>query len=58
MKKQKTLQLLLITENTRNKQTIKEKDSEKNEKGIDPEVNKTVPCGKKWKKKCFCATQS
>ena len=26
MKKQKTLQLLLITENTRNKQTIKEKD--------------------------------
>ena len=26
MKKQKTLQLLLITENIRNKQTIKEKD--------------------------------
>ena len=50
MKKQKTLQLLLITENTRNKQTIKEKDLEKNEKGIDPEVNKIVPCGKKWKK--------
>ena len=26
MKKQKTLQLLIITKNTRNKQTIKEKD--------------------------------
>ena len=26
IKKQKTLQLLLITENTHNKQTIKEKD--------------------------------
>ena len=58
MKKQKTLQLLLITENTRNKQTIKEKDSEKNEKRTDPEVNKIVPCGKKWKKNVSCATQS
>ena len=58
MKKQKTLQILLITENTRNKQTIKEKDSEKNEKEIDPEVNKIVPCGKKWEKNVSWATQS
>ena len=50
MKKQKTLQLLLITDNTRNKQTIKEKDQGKNKKGIDPEVNKIVSCGKKCKK--------
>ena len=42
MKKQKTLQLLLITENTRYKQTIKEKDYRKNKKGIDPEINKIV----------------
>ena len=54
MKKQKTLQLLFITENTRNKQTIKEK----NKNGIDPEVNKTVPSGKKREKNVSCATQS
>ena len=40
MKKQKTLQLLLITENTCNKQTMKEKDSGENKKGIVSEVNK------------------
>ena len=50
MKKQKTLQLLLITQNTCNKQTIKEKDEGKNKKGVDPEVNKIVSCVKKWKK--------
>ena len=37
-KKQNTLQLLVITENTRNKQTIKEKDKRKNIKVIDPEI--------------------
>ena len=36
----------LITQNTCNKQTTKENDSGKNEKGIDPEVNKIVLCGK------------
>ena len=41
MIKQKILQLLLITEDTPNK---------KNKKGIDPELNKTVSCGRKWKK--------
>ena len=46
MKKQKTLQLLIITKNTLNKQTIKEKDYGKNKKGINPEVNKIVSCGK------------
>ena len=50
MKKQKTLQLSLITENTRNKQTIKGKDYSKNKKGIDPKVNKIVSCRKKWEK--------
>ena len=44
------LKLLLITENARNKQTIKGKDSGKNKKGIDPEVNEIVSCGKKWEK--------
>ena len=44
MKKQKTLQLLLITKNTHNKQTIKEKDYGKNKKGIDPGVHKIVSC--------------
>ena len=48
MKKQKTLQLLVITKNTRNKQ--QKKDYGKKEKGIDPEVNKIASCGKKWKK--------
>ena len=69
MTKKKTLQLLLITENTCNKQTMKR--LRKNIKGINLEVNKIVPFGKKWKK-CFlrytkltctwknvsCATQS
>ena len=50
MKKQKTSQLLLITENTHNKQTIKEKDWGKNKKGTDPSVNKIVSCRKKWEK--------
>ena len=31
-------------------QTIKEKDKGKNKEGIDPEVNKTVSCRKKWEK--------
>ena len=44
---------MLITENTRNKQTIKEKDYAKNKKGTDPEVHKIVSCGKKSGKKCF-----
>ena len=50
MKKQETLQQLLITKNAPKKQTIKEKDSGKNKKEIDPEVHKIVSCGKKWKK--------
>ena len=50
LKKQKTLQLLFVIENTHNKQTIKEKDSGKNKKGIDSEVNKVVSCRKKWEK--------
>ena len=50
MKKQKTLRLLVITKNTCNKQTIKEKHYRKNKKGIDHEVNKIVSCRKKWKK--------
>ena len=58
LEKQKTLQLLLITENIRNKQTIKEKDLGKNKKGIDPEVNKIVSCGKKVEKNVSCTTQS
>ena len=37
--KQKTLQLLLFSKNTRNKQRIKEKDQGKNKKGGDLEVN-------------------
>ena len=52
MKKQKASQLLLITENTHNKQTIKEKARGKNKEGIDPEVNKIVSYGKSGKK-CF-----
>ena len=43
---------MLITENICNKQKIKEKDSGKNEKGIDPKINKIVSCRKK-RKKCF-----
>ena len=50
MKKQKASQLLLITENTHNKQTIKEKARGKNKEGIDPEVNKIVSYGQKWEK--------
>ena len=50
LEKQKTLQLLLITENIRNKQTIKEKDLGKNKKGIDPEVNKIVSCFMRYTK--------
>ena len=50
MKRQKTFQLLLFTENTHNKQTIKEKDKRKNKYGIDPYVNKIVSCEKKWEK--------
>ena len=41
---------MLITENARNKQTINEKEKRKYKKGIDPEVNKIVSCGKKWEK--------
>ena len=41
MTKQKTLQLLLITDNTRNKQT-KEKDYRINNQGIDSEAYKIV----------------
>ena len=43
MKKRR--QILLFTYNTRNKQTIKEKDQRKNKKGIDSEVNSFM-----WKK--------
>ena len=57
MKKQKTLQFLPITTNNRNKQTIIEKDYEKNKKGIDPEVNKSF-IRKKVEKNISCATQS
>ena len=56
MKKQKALQHLHITENNRNKETIKEKILRKNKKGIDPEINKIVSCGKSGKN-ISCATQ-
>ena len=52
MKKKKILQLLFITKNTHNKQTIKEKDWGKNKKGIDYQVSKIVSC-KKSGKRCF-----
>ena len=50
-KKQKPLQLLVITKNTRNKQPIK-KRLRKKEKGTDPGVNKIVH-EEKVGKKCF-----
>ena len=56
MKKQKALQHLHITENNRNKETIKEKRLRKNKKGIDPEINKIVSCGESGKN-ISCATQ-
>ena len=52
MKIQKILQLLLITKNAGNKQTIKEKDLGRNEKGINPEFNKIVSRGKKCFMRC------
>ena len=57
MKKQETLQLLLVTNNNRNKQTIKEKDYGKNKKETDPQVNKIVSCRKKLKKCFMCYTK-
>ena len=57
MKKQKMLQLLLITENAGNKQTMKEKDEGEKKKGINPELNKIVSSGKKVEKSVSCATQ-